>query len=79
MGSSVIILVVGIATFFNLVILLWKFQHDRVMDGILDLGALVLIGIVFGGSITALSIGMVASALFSIYLLISPPNLEFAQ
>ena len=49
MGSSVIILVVGIATFFNLVILLWKFQHDRVMDGILDLGALVLIGTVFGG------------------------------
>lgn len=75
MGSMTIILVVGIATFFNLSIILWKFNHERTGDAFLDLSALVIIGIVFGSSITALSIGMIASMLFSIYLLVSPPQI----
>ncbi len=79
MGSLALIITVGLATFFNLSIVLWKFKHERYLDASLDLGVLALIGVVFGGSITALSIGMIASMLFSIYLLISPPSFENSE
>ena len=71
-----IIAIAGFAVFFNFMILKWKFENNRVADGILDLAVLGLITWSFSGSMTGLIIGMIGSMLFSLYLLWSPFNLE---
>lgn len=68
------ILIAGIATGFNFIILLWKFTHNRVFDGVIDLGTFIVIGFLFSGTMAGMAIGMVASAFISLYLLISPPK-----
>ena len=68
------ILYMGVAVAFNLLIILWKFQHDRIGDGTLDSALLVLVGVVFSGTITGLMIGTIASAIVSLYLLAFPPK-----
>jgi len=68
------VLVIGLATAFNFIIVLWKLKHDRVEDGILDIAAFVAISYLFAGTISGMSVGMVASATISLYLLIFPPK-----
>ena len=70
--------IIGIAVFFNLTIVKWKIDKERYVDAGLDFAALVAITIFFSGSYAALVVGTIASALFSIYLLISPPKWGFA-
>ena len=41
-------LVIGIATFFNLIILKWKFEHERYADLTLDVATLVALSFLFG-------------------------------
>jgi hypothetical protein len=72
------ILIMGIALAFNILIVLWKFQRNRVSDAIVDAGLLVLIAIVFSGSTASLMIGTVASAIISVYLLFSPIRMSHA-
>ena len=67
-----IYLVLGIVLAFNIIIVLWKFTHDRVMDGIVDGGLLCLVAVIFGGSTMTLIVGAIGSAIVSLYLLISP-------
>ena len=66
--------IIGIAVFFNLAVVKWKIDKERYVDAGLDFAALVAITIFFSGSYAALVVGTIASALFSIYLLISPPK-----
>lgn len=68
-------LIVGIAVFFNIAIIKWKFDKARYADASIDASLLILVAFVFSGSYGALIIGTVASALISLYLLISPPKL----
>lgn len=68
-------LLIGIAVFFNIAVIKWKFDKARYLDGILDTALLIAIAIVFGNSYGALVVGTVASALVSLYLLVSPPKL----
>ena len=68
----------GVAIFFNFMILKWKFTNDRVADGVLDM---VIFGTIMfltssSGQMGMVS-GMIGSALFSLYLLWSPFNLDF--
>ena len=70
------LVVMGIALAFNLLIILWKFANDRAVDGLIDATLLGLIALFFSGSFDALAVGTVASAIVSIYLLISPPFKE---
>jgi len=69
-----LILIAGIATAFNFIIILWKFSHDRTMDGVIDLGGFIAISTLFAGTMSGMAAGMVASALLSVYLLIAPPK-----
>lgn len=62
--------IIGFAVFFNIAFIKWKFDRARYLDAALMLGVMFL----FSGSYGALVIGTVASALVSIYLLISPPK-----
>ncbi len=70
-------IVAGIAIFFNFMILKWKFTNDRVADGVLDV--IVFAAIIFLTSNSGqmgMVAGMIGSALFSLYLLWSPFNLD---
>lgn len=69
-------LVIGIAVAFNLLIVLWKFKKERILDASVDATLLILVAIVFSGSYGALVIGTVASAVVSVYLLISPIKVD---
>jgi hypothetical protein len=68
-------IIIGVAVFFNIMIIFYKFNRERYLEGLLDGALLVLIGYVFGGSYNGLIVGTVASALVSIYLLIFPPKI----
>jgi len=68
------ILIISIATFFNIFILRWKYKHQRYTDMLIDVFVLIALGVLFGDTITGLSIATSVSALFSLYLLISPPK-----
>lgn len=68
-------ILIGVTVFFNIAIILWKFEKHRYADATLDATLLVLVALIFSGSYGALVVGTVASALVSIYLLISPPQL----
>ncbi len=69
--------ILGIALALNLLIVIWKFQHSRVMDAIVDSTLLVLVASVFSGSTATLIIGTIGSLLVSIYLLISPVKVNY--
>ena len=77
--SALIVLIMGAAAAFNLLIILWKFQNGRTEDGGIDLALFALVMWLFSGSVAALSMGTIASAIISIYLLINPPNLDFLE
>ena len=70
--------IIGIAVFFNLAVIKWKIDKERYLDAGLDFAALVAITIFFSSSYSGLVVGTIASALFSVYLLISPPKWGFA-
>ena len=67
-------LIIGLAAAFNIIVIKAKFERGRVLDGILDAAGLLFVTIVFSGSYGALVVGTIASAIFSIYLMISPPK-----
>lgn len=68
-------ILIGITVFFNIAIIMWKFERNRYADASLDTALLVLVALLFSGSYGALVVGTVASALVSLYLLVSPPKL----
>jgi len=72
-------LIAAIATAFNFLIILWKFSKKRHLDGGLDLLIFVVIAILFSGTITGLQIGMIASMIVSLYLLVKPPRINFLE
>lgn len=67
--------IIGIAVFFNIAVIKWKYDKARYADAGLDFVCLVAVSILFSGSYAALVVGTIASALVSIYLLVSPPKL----
>jgi len=75
--DSSIIAIAGFATFFNFAILRWKFEHDRVADGIVDISVLGIIIFFTAGTMSGMIIGMIASMLFSLYSLWSPFSIDF--
>lgn len=70
-------LVIGIATAFNFIVILFKFKRNRWEDACFDLSIFVAISWMFAGTISGMSVGMVASAVVSIWLWFDPP--EFLQ
>lgn len=64
----------GVVSFFNLMILKYKFEHDRIADLSLDIATLVVLSYIFGGTTTGMLVAMIASMLMSIYLWFYPPK-----
>ena len=73
MGAGIILLA-GVATFFNIAIIYWKWgrgqQQNAIIDGIILAGVMY----VFSGTLGALAIGTIASSLFSVFLIAKPPR-----
>ena len=70
------ILLIGLATAFNFIIILWKFKNNRNTDAVVDLSIFALLAYMFSGTMSGMTIGMIASCGVSLYLLVSPPNFE---
>ena len=77
MASTMVIFLMGIATFINIFSIKWKLENDRMADAGLDAAVLIGLGWVFGGTISGLAIATIASACMSAYLLISPPKMDW--
>ena len=76
MAGPGLIAFLGFALFFNVAVILAKFQRGMETNAIVDAGVLGGIFYLFNGSMSALAIGTVASMLFSIYLFFVPLDLE---
>ena len=66
--------VIGIATAFNFIVILFKFKRHRYEDACFDLAIFIAISYMFAGTISGMSVGMVASAIVSIWLWFDPPK-----
>ena len=66
--------VIGIATAFNFIVILFKFKRHRYEDAFFDLAIFTVISYMFAGTISGMSVGMVASAIVSIWLWFDPPK-----
>ena len=66
--------VIGIATAFNFIVILFKFKRHRYEDACFDLVIFTVISYMFAGTISGMSVGMVASAIVSISLWFDPPK-----
>ena len=64
--------IIGLAVAFNILIVIWKLQHDRRADGLVDGSLLVAVALLFSGSTALLIIGTIGSMIVSVYLLFSP-------
>lgn len=69
-----IVLTMGVVTFFNLMILKYKFEKGRTGDLILDICTIITLTYIFGSTITGMLVAMIASACMSIYLWFCPPK-----
>ena len=77
MASASMIIVMGFFMAANLMVIKWKYEHDRSADASMDLGLLVVLGWLLSDTISGLAMGTVASAVISMYLLISPPKIDW--
>jgi len=67
-------LVVGLVTALNLIIIKFKFEAGRYGDVALDAMSLVVLSALFGNTLGGFVITMVASLCISIYLFVFPPS-----
>ncbi len=67
-------LIIGIVTALNLIVLKMKFEKERYGDLFLDIVSLIVLNILFGGTMGGMVISMIASAIISTYLYFKPPH-----
>ena len=67
-----LILLGGIATAFNFIIILHKLRNGRIADSIIDMTTAGIMGELFVGTLAGMSIAMVASMWVSMYLWFYP-------
>lgn len=72
---NLVLLAVGVAVAFNLLVIKVKYDKGRYADALLDFGLLALIAVFFSGSFNALVTGTIASAIISVYLFFSPTKM----
>ena len=69
-------IICGIATSLNILSIVIKFRKRRILNGLLDLILFLVVVFICSGSLGALQIGMIASAIISAYLLLCPINIK---
>lgn len=69
------ILIVGVVTALNFILIYYKYQSGRIADATLDLTTFVIICSVFSiAGQGGIYVGMIASFIVSIYLFFNPPR-----
>ena len=68
------ILIIGIMTAFNLIILRLKFSDGRYGDMALDFLALATLSAFFGQTLGGMMIAIVSGTIISLYLYVFPPE-----
>lgn len=71
------LLIIGIASAFNFLIVKWKLENSRYADVTYDVLVLLMLGYLFGGTLGGMTIAMISSAIVSAYLLVRPPKTPF--
>jgi hypothetical protein len=71
------VIVGGLATAINFLFIYYKLQVERFEDAVVDIGIFLCIAFLFAGTMGGMVIGMIASAIISIYLWFYPPKFEF--
>ena len=66
------LLLIGVATAFNFIVVLFKVRRGRYFDAAIDTSLTALMGLMFAGSLGGMSIAMVSSFLLSLYLWFNP-------
>jgi len=72
--ETLIFIIMGTAAAFNILVIMWKIQHDRITDAIFDGVILAILTWTFGGSLGGMVIATIASAIVSVYLIVNPPD-----
>jgi len=67
-------LVMGFATAFNILVIFKKLELKRYQDAFFDTSFLIILTLVFAGSIAGMMIGTVASAVVSVYFFFNTPK-----
>ena len=67
-------LVAGIATAVNFIVIYVNFKRGAFEHALIDTGMLALVTYVFLGSATGMATGMIASFIFSMFLIVFPPK-----
>lgn len=65
-------LLLGIAMGFNVIIVVVKFKSKQYANGFLDIGVFTILTLILGSTLGGMVIATISSAIFSLYLLISP-------
>lgn len=65
-------LLLGIAMGFNVIIVVVKFKAKQYANGFLDIGVFTILTLILGSTLGGMVIATISSAIFSLYLLISP-------
>lgn len=69
------LILLGIATAFNFLILKVKLEQGRILDLIFDIAALIALNAMFAGTLGGMAIAMVGSLIISITLFLFPPRI----
>ena len=70
------LIIIGIVTAANFLILKVKAEQNRWADLIFDITVLSILSFLFSGTLGGLTIAMVSSFTVSVYLYFYPPNLQ---
>jgi len=65
-------LLLGIAMGFNVIIIVIKFKDRQYANAVLDIGVFIMLAAILGGTLGGMVIATISSAIFSLYLLVSP-------
>jgi len=69
-----LLIILGVALFFNFTVIYYKLGEKMYFSAILDALFLYVTMVVFSGSFNSLAVGTIGSALFSVYLIYNPPK-----
>ena len=70
------LLIVSVAVFLNFSLLVWKWNSQRYSDLVVDIGVLVALSYLFGGTMGGMTIALCAGAMMSIFLLFYKPKIN---
>lgn len=76
---EVIALVLGVAILFNFVILRIKWRRKQHLDVIVDIGMLLILNAIFGGTILGAASATAGSTLISLYLIKNPISINIKR